>query len=70
MNIARHSSVYARMTRAERHHLTQIIEGRLAGLRDAVCERLRDLGLARRDGISFVATEEGRYVASRTGSSR
>ena len=53
----------ATLKRPERHHLKLIIEGRLAGLTPEVCERLVSLGLVRRDGDSYIATDDGRELA-------
>ena len=55
----------ASLKRSERHHLKLILEGRSVGLTPAVCERLVALGLVRRDGDSYVATEDGRELAKR-----
>ena len=53
------------LKRREIHHLKLIIEGRLTGLTVTVCERLIELGLVRRDGNLYIATEVGRDVASK-----
>ena len=53
----------ASLKRAERHHLRLILEGRSVGLTVAVCERLVALGLVRRDGDSYIATDDGRELA-------
>jgi hypothetical protein len=64
VTLARLHSVYIGLTPAERWHLKVIFEARLGPLNATVCERLIDLGLVRRDGDTFAATEGGRYVAS------
>ena len=63
--MARLRSVYVGLTYAQRDHLKVIVESRpevLSGV--TLCRFLVDLGLARVDGESFTATEDGRYVAS------
>ena len=62
---ARIGALSSVLKRPERHHLKLIVEGRSVGLTKAVCERLVELGLVRRDGDLYVATEDGLAVAGR-----
>ena len=52
------------LTIAQRANLKAIVEGRHSGLIEPVCEGLVDVGLVRRSGVNFVATEAGRYVVT------
>jgi hypothetical protein len=52
------------LTPAQRDYLTKIAECHYQQLSAPVCESLVDLGLVRLDGKRFIATEDGRYVAS------
>jgi len=63
-NAARLRYVYDGLTIEQRHHLKVIVESRPEVLSVTLCGFLVDLGLARVDGESFTATEDGRYVAS------
>ena len=56
--------VYSCLTVAQRTNLKAIVEGRHSGLIEPVCEGLVDVGLVRRSGDNFVATEAGRYVVT------
>jgi len=56
--------VYLCLTVAQRTNLKAIVEGRHSGLIEPVCEGLVDVGLVRRSGVNFVATEAGRYVVT------
>jgi hypothetical protein len=56
--------MYVGLTYAQRDHLKVIVESRPEVLSVTLCGFLVDLGLARVDGESFTATEDGRYVAS------
>ena len=62
--MARLRSMYVGLTYAQRDHLKVIVESRPEVLSVTLCGFLVDLGLARVDGESFTATEDGRYVAS------
>ena len=62
--MSRLRSVYVGLTYAQRDHLKVIVESRPEVLSVTLCGFLVDLGLARVDGESFTATEDGRYVAS------
>ena len=62
--MARLRSVYVGLTYAQRDHLKVIVESRPEVLSVTLCGFLVDLGLARVDGESFTATEDGRYIAS------
>jgi len=52
------------LTIAQRSNLKAIVEGRHSGLIEPVCESLVDVGLLRRAGDQFVATDTGLYVVS------
>ena len=62
--LARLHSVYDGLSLDQRHHLKVIVESRPEVLSVTLCGFLVDLGLARVDGESFTATDDGRYVAS------
>jgi hypothetical protein len=50
------------LTLAQRRNLQAIVEGRSEGLIAPVCESLVDVGLVRRSGDKFVATNAGCYI--------
>ena len=60
---ARLHDVHLCLTIAQRANLKAIVEGRHSGLIEPVCESLIDVGLLRRSGDKFVATDSGCYVA-------
>ena len=62
--LARLRSIYQGLTPAQRAQLQGIVECQHQLLNASVCESLVDLGLARLEGNRFIATEDGRYVAS------
>ena len=57
-------STYMGLTMAQRWCLKAIVEGRTTQLIEPECQGLVALGLLRRSGISFVATNSGCYVAT------
>ena len=52
------------LTIAQRANLKAIVEGRQARLIEPVCESLVDVGLLRRSGDRFVATDAGLFVVT------
>jgi hypothetical protein len=62
---ARLSALRAGLKRPERHHLQMIVRNQCVGLTAAVCERLISVGLVRRQGDSYLLTDDGREVARR-----
>ena len=63
VDLARLRSLHLGLTLAQRYQLKIIMEGRSAGLISSVCDSLVDCGLVRRYGNTFIATEDGLYVA-------
>ena len=61
---ARLRDVCSCLTLAQRANLQAIVEGRHSGLIEPVCESLVAIGLLRRSGDKFVATDTGLYVVS------
>jgi hypothetical protein len=61
---ARLNDAYSCLTIAQRANLKAVVEGRHSGLIEPVCESLIDVGLLRRSGNKFVATDAGRYVVT------
>ena len=61
---ARLHDMHLRLTIAQRANLKAVVEGRHSGLIEPVCESLVDVGLLRRSGNKFVATDAGRYVVT------
>ena len=61
---ARLRDVHLCLTIAQRANLKAVVEGRHSGLIEPVCESLIDVGLLRRSGNKFVATDAGRYVVT------
>ena len=61
---ARLHDIYLCLTIAQRANLKAIVEGRHSGLIEPVCESLVDVGVLRRSGNKFVATDAGRYVVT------
>jgi hypothetical protein len=61
---ARLRDVYLCLTIAQRANLKAVVEGRHSGLIEPVCESLVDVGLLRRSGDKFVATDAGSYVVT------
>ena len=61
---ARLHDMHLRLTIAQRANLKAVVEGRHSGLIEPVCESLIDVGLLRRSGNKFVATDAGRYVVT------
>ena len=55
---------YRGLTIAQRENLKAIVEGRQARLIEPVCESLVDVGLLRRSGDRFVATDAGLFVVT------
>ena len=68
--LARLRSVHQGLTLGQRHYLKVIVESSPEVLGRDLCETLVDLGLVRRDGESFIATEAGRYVATLANASK
>ena len=62
--LARLRGIYQGLTPAQRAQLKAIVECQHEQRNAPVCESLVDLGLARLEGDKFIATEDGRYVAS------
>jgi hypothetical protein len=62
--MARLRSVYDGLLPVQRHHLKVIVESRPEVLSVTLCQTLVVLGLVRPDGESFIATEDGRYIAN------
>ena len=52
------------LTHAQRWCLKAIVEGRTTFLVEPACQSLVDVGLLRRAGNTFVATDAGCYVAT------
>ena len=61
---ARLSSVCGGLTIVQRHHLKVIVESKAEVLSVTLCKTLVVLSLVRQVGGNFIATEDGRYVAS------
>ena len=61
---ARLHDVHLRLTIAQRANLKAVVDGRHSGLTEPVCESLVDVGLLRRSGDKFVATDSGCYVVT------
>ena len=61
---ARLHDMHLRLTIAQRANLKAVVEGRHSGLIEPVCESLVDVGLLRRSGNKFVATDNGCYVVT------
>ena len=61
--LVRLHSVYDGLSLVQRHHLKVIVESKAEVLSVTLCRTLVDLGLVRADGETFIATEDGRYVA-------
>jgi len=61
---ARLCSVSQNLTPAQRAQLMSIVECSYQQLKTPICESLAALGLVRLDGNKYIATEDGRYVAS------
>ena len=57
-------SAYIGLTITQRWCLKAIVEGRPFGLIEPVCEGLVDLGLLRKSGNQFLATDAGCYIAT------
>ena len=62
--LVRLRGIYHALTLTQRTQLKAIVECQHHQLSAPVCESLVALGLARFDGNMFIATEDGRYVAS------
>ena len=62
--MARLRSVYVGLTYAQRDHLKVIVEDKAEVLSVTLCKTLAVLSLVRQVGGNFIATEDGRYVAS------
>ena len=62
--MAKLRSVYNGLSLVQRHHLKVIVEDKAEVLSVTLCRTLVDLGLVRPDGESFIATEDGRYIAN------
>jgi len=62
--LARLHSVYDGLSLVQRHHLKVIVESKAEVLSVTLCRTLVELGLVRPDGESFIATEDGRYIAN------
>ena len=56
--------VHLCLTIAQRSNLKAIVEGRHSELIEPVCESLVDVGLLRRSGDRFVATDAGLFVVT------
>ena len=63
-NAARLRYVYDGLTIEQRHHLKAIVEDKAEVLSVTLCKTLVVLSLVRQVGGNFIATEDGRYVAS------
>ena len=63
-NAARLRYVYDGLTIEQRHHLKVIVEDKAEVLSVTLCKTLVVLSLVRQVGGNFIATEDGRYVAS------
>ena len=63
-NAARLRYVYDGLTIEQRHHLKVIVEDKAEVLSVTLCKTLAVLSLVRQVGGNFIATEDGRYVAS------
>ena len=61
---ARLCSVSQSLTPAQRAQLMSIVECSYGQLNTPICESLAALGLVRLDGNKYIATEDGRYVAT------
>ena len=62
--VARLRSVYNGLSLDQRHHLKVIVEDKAEVLSVTLCRTLVVLGLVRPDGESFIASDDGRYVAT------
>jgi len=62
--VARLRSVYNGLSLDQRHHLKVIVEDKAEVLSVTLCKTLVVLSLVRQVGGNFIATEDGRYVAS------
>ena len=62
--LTRLRSVYDSLTPTQRHHLKVIVESKAEVLSVTLCKTLVVLSLVRQVGGNFIATEDGRYVAS------
>ena len=63
-NAARLRYVYDGLTIEQRHHLKAIVEDKAEVLGVTLCKTLVVLSLVHQVGRKFIATEDGRYVAS------
>ena len=57
-------SAYIGLTVTQRWCLKAIVEGRPFGIIEPACDSLVDIGLLRRSGNQFVATDAGCYIAT------
>jgi len=62
--LARLRSVYQSLTPAQQAQLLAIVQCRIDVIITPVCESLAALGLVRLNENKYMATEDGRYVAS------
>ena len=64
VTLARLRGIYHALTMAQRAQLMAIVQCDTQQLTTPVCESLAALELVHPDGHKYVATEDGRYVAS------
>jgi hypothetical protein len=62
--LARLRGIYHVLTVEQRRQLTAIVQCQRQQINAQICESLVNLDLARVEGNTFIATEDGRYVAS------
>jgi len=63
-SLARLRQVFEGLTLVQRHHLMAIVNSKAEVLSVTLCKTLVVLGLVRQVGETYIATEDGCYVAS------